>query len=287
VDPLISTITGIELEHTDYLGNTLSAIAGEKAGIIKKSKPLALAEQAPEALEVFRRKAAEKDAPLYYFPDYVHVENTKVHREGTDFTLVFREKGFFETPLELFIPIPGTVQAANAGLAVLSLKIAYPSITIEAIRRGLGGFKLPARFERISDNPPLVIDGAHTARSVELVVHTFTDLYGTGGVCLFGCGADKNAEAMARIVLPCFSFIIITTPGSFKISYPEAVYEIFKKEAALLPETNREHPLPDVCFIRETDRAIDRAVTLGREQSMPVLGTGSNYLAAEIRKGYV
>ncbi|MDR1863135.1 MAG: tetrahydrofolate synthase, partial [Treponema sp.] len=86
VDPLISIITGIELEHTDYLGNTLTAIAGEKAGIIKKRKPLALAEQSPEVLDVFREKAAEMDAPLYYFPDYVRIENTKVHREGTNFT---------------------------------------------------------------------------------------------------------------------------------------------------------------------------------------------------------
>jgi dihydrofolate synthase/folylpolyglutamate synthase len=121
---------------------------------------------------------------------------------------------------------------------------------------------------------------------VELAVHTFTDLYGTGGICIFGCAADKNVESMAEIILPCFSHIIITTPGSFKISYPETVCGIFKKAALSLPEIKEEY-LPDIYFVPETNKAIHHAILLGRELSKPVLGTGSNYLAAEIRKSHV
>jgi hypothetical protein len=69
-----------------------------------------------------------------------------------------------------------------------------------------------------------VIEGAHTAGSVEHAVHTFTALYGTGGICVFGCAAGKNVESMARATLPCFSHVIITAPGSFKVSHPEAFY---------------------------------------------------------------
>jgi hypothetical protein len=92
------------LEHTDYLGDTLGAIAGEKAGIIKPHRPLALAEQSPEALAVFREKAAAKDAPLYYAPEYVDIENIRVHRDGTDFTLVCRKPGLFDAPLTSLFP---------------------------------------------------------------------------------------------------------------------------------------------------------------------------------------
>ncbi|MDR3167947.1 MAG: tetrahydrofolate synthase, partial [Treponema sp.] len=73
VDPLASVITVIELEHTEFLGGTLAAVAGEKAGIIKPRKPLILAEQSPEAREVFFKTAAARDAPLWYFPDLAEI----------------------------------------------------------------------------------------------------------------------------------------------------------------------------------------------------------------------
>jgi dihydrofolate synthase/folylpolyglutamate synthase len=272
--PLVSVITIIELEHTEFLGNTIAAVAGEKAGIIKTHRPLVLAEQVPQALEIFREAAAEKAAPLYYFPDTAAVENLTVHREGTDFTLVFKRPGFFPAPLDLSLSIPGAVQAQNAGLAVLALKTAFPFITGDTIRRGLRAFKLPARFERVREDPPVIIDGAHTPASVELCVETFTSLYGTGGLLLFGCAAGKNAEAMADILLPHFSRIIITTPGTYKISDPPGVYRIFRARAKAEGS---------VVFIDETEQALRYALDLGREQGLPVLGTGSFYLAAEIR----
>ncbi|MDR1278974.1 MAG: tetrahydrofolate synthase, partial [Treponema sp.] len=231
VSPLVSVITPIELEHTEYLGNTLAAIAGEKAGIIKPGKPLVLAKQADEALRVFRENAAAKNAPLLFFPEAADIQGLSIHREGTDFTLGFKNPALFPAPLELSLPIPGAVQAQNAGLAALAVKTAFPAIGEDTLRAGLHTFKLPARFERVCDDPPLIIDGAHTPKSAELTVQTFISLYGEGGVLLFGCVAGKNAESMARLLLPHFSRIIITTPGSFKASDPENVYALFIREA--------------------------------------------------------
>jgi len=74
VNPEVSVITLIELEHTAILGKTIPLIAGEKAGIIKAGKPVVLARQPTEALEVFRKKAAEKNSPLFYFPDIAAIE---------------------------------------------------------------------------------------------------------------------------------------------------------------------------------------------------------------------
>jgi dihydrofolate synthase/folylpolyglutamate synthase len=283
VDPLVSVITVIELEHTEYLGHTLAAIAGEKAGIIKPGRPLILAEQDEEALDVFKAQTALKGSPLIYFPDAAELKKIRLGREGTAFTLDFKKPGFFPSPLELSLPIPGEIQGKNAGLAILAAKTAFPALGTTAVREGLGGFRLPARFEEIKKSPPLVIDGAHTRRSIGECTATFTRLYGEGGILIFGCAAGKDAESMAAILLPHFSLIIITTPGSYKKSYPGEVYGIFK---AGLAKTPPEGPPKggELRFIPETDRAIREALELAAERGLPVLGTGSFYLAAEIRQ---
>jgi dihydrofolate synthase/folylpolyglutamate synthase len=275
IDPLVSIITLIELEHTAILGNTIPAVAGEKAGIIKPGRPLILARQVPEALQVFRERAAEKSSPLLYFPDIATIENQKIHPGGTDFSLTFHGGNAIrhaQLPMKLSIPIPGTVQAENAGLALIALKTAFPGTGDDSIRRGLERVKIPARFERIIDNPPLIIDGAHTPESALLCAETFCSLYGRNGILLFGCAADKNAAAMAELLLPCFSQIIITSPGTFKISEPEKVYKAFSSDKT--------------SFIKETCEAIQLALKTGREKKLPILTTGSFYLASEVR-GYI
>jgi dihydrofolate synthase/folylpolyglutamate synthase len=287
VDPLVSVITPIELEHTEYLGDTIAAIAGEKAGIIKPGRPLILAEQADEALGVFREAAAAQKAPLVFFPETAELQGLSIRREGTAFTLGFKNRDLFPGPLELSLPIPGEIQAKNAGLAVLAVKTAFPAIGETAIKAGLENFRLPARFERLLDDPPLIIDGAHTPKSMELTAETFVSLYGEGGILLFGCVAGKNAEAMARLLLPHFSHIIITTPGSFKASDPGALYHVFVREAseAGMPgNVGGTGGKPALVCIKDTPEALRYALDIGREQGLPVLGAGSFYLAGEIRQ---
>jgi len=273
VTPLVSAITLIELEHTEWLGNTIAAIAGEKAGIIKPGRPVVLARQKAEALEVFRNRAAEKNSPLFYFPDIASVQGVRLHPGGTDFSLVFNGKSPAGDPqsLELSIPIPGTVQAENAGIAVSAVRIAFPEIGDDVIRRGLERAKTPARFEMISGDPPFILDGAHTPESVSLCVQTFCSLYGEGGILLFGCAADKNVVAMAELLLPRFSRVIVTRPGNVRSSNPDAIFRAFA------PGGGKTTLVPD------TGDATRRTLELSREKGLPVLCTGSFYLAAEVR----
>jgi dihydrofolate synthase/folylpolyglutamate synthase len=266
VDPVVSVITLIELEHTAILGKTIGLIAGEKAGIIKAGKPVVLAKQPADALEVFRKKAAEKNSPLFYFPDIAAIENLKVHTGGTDFSLRFSGDN---DPPELSIPIPGAIQAENAGLAILALKNFEKNINNDAIRRGLSMVHIPARFEKIADAPAVIIDGAHTPESASLCADTFCSLYGEGGILLFGCAADKDAAAMAKLLLPRFSQIIITMPGTFRISDPEKVYSAFSSNKTTL--------------VKDTAEAIRRTLALSQEKDLPVLCTGSFYLASMIK----
>ena len=297
LDPLVSVITLIELEHTSFLGDTLEAVATEKAGIIKKGKPLVLAKQCDKALNVFKEKSLEKNSPLIYFPQIAELSNVKITTQGVDFTLSFNNDkntelpSFFHTPLSLSIPIPGKVQAENASLAIAALKIAFPQIGEDAIRGGLKKLKIPARFEKLTpsrdtDSPPFIIDGAHTPESLALCVETFCLLYGEGGVLLFGCAADKNSAAMAKIACPHFAKIFITTPGTFKTSDPAKVYETFAeiagREKTTLVKDMREAVKRAILFARDFRK--DTETQREGEKFLPVLGTGSFYLVAEIRK---
>ena len=274
LDPLVSVITIIELEHTEYLGNTIAAIAGEKAGIIKPRRPVVLAEQRAEAYEVFMEHAQRKESPLLYFPEHADMSGIRLRQEGVSFNLALKN----ETFTDLFVPIPGEVQAYNAGLAILALKTAGFAISEKNIRDGLAGFTLPARFERISDTPPVVVDGAHTPRSVGMCIDTFAGLYREGAILVFGCAADKDITSMAKCCANRFSRIIITTPGTFKKSDPAGIYSAFGEEAKKL------NPAPEVIFIPDTAEAVKEALRLAGQYGLPVLGTGSFYLAAEIRK---
>jgi len=288
LDPLVSVITLIELEHTSFLGDTIEAVATEKAGIIKKGKPLVLAKQCDEALNVFKEKSLEKNSPLIYFPQTAELSNVKITTKGTDFTLSFNtDKNIAHTsPLSLSIPISGKVQAENASLAIAALKIAFPQISEKAICGGLKKLKIPARFEKMTgaDMPPFIIDGAHTPESLTLCIETFCLLYGESGVLLFGCAADKNSAAMAEIACPHFAKIFITTPGTFKASDPDKVYETFAeiagREKTTLVKDTQEAVRQAVLFAKESSRGAEAQ----RSEGMPILGTGSFYLVAEIRK---
>ena len=281
--PLLSVITLIELEHTEYLGNTIAAIAGEKAGIIKSGRPLVLAEQSAEALEVFKKSTVQKNSLLLYFPDIAEIKDLSVNKDGTTFSLSIKEQkkpGLViesQTYNKLFIPMSGEIQAKNAGLAILSVKTVFPRITEEHIRKGLASFSLPARFEKISQTPIFIVDGSHTPHSMDLCIETFTSLYGKDGILIFGCAADKDTRSMAKLCLPNFSRVIITKPGTFKKSYPEEIYSAFTREAQLLLKAL------DILFIPETRNAIDKAIELALKYKAPVLGTGSFYLSGEIR----
>jgi dihydrofolate synthase/folylpolyglutamate synthase len=299
LDPLVSVITVIELEHTEYLGNTIAAIAGEKAGIIKPSKPLILAEQPVDALNVFREHTALCNSPLLYLPDCAELQNVRVDKKGTSFNLILKKtesqgKNAYritKTFRDLFVPMPGEVQAKNASLAVLAVKTAFPMIKDHSIYKGLAVSALPARFERITEpsasthqgrgsppyKPPVIIDGAHTPRSIEMCLETFCGLYGNEGILVFGCGAEKDVHSMASLCVSCFSVIVITKPGTFKKSNPNEIHVAFVRESAKLINS------PEIIFIPETNEAIKMAINLAREKELPLLGTGSFYLAGEIR----
>jgi len=285
VDPAVSVITVIEMEHTEYLGNTLAAIAGEKAGIIKRNRPVVSAEQKPEALAVLRRYAEQNAAPFLYLPDYAEMDfpDTHIRPDGTRFTLQMEGPNGRTFKRRLSVPIPGRIYARNAALAVLAVTTAFPRIDDESIERGLAVSALPARFEKLRAEPPFIIDGAHTPLSAALCAETFNALYGKDGMLLFGCAADKDVQAMAELLVPCFNRCVITAPGSFRASDPAAVCRSFSAAVRRYGGTAGKAQ-PDIVCIPDTAAAIEETFRFSEKNCRPVLACGSFYLAAEIRK---
>ena len=270
VEPGASVITVIEKEHTEYLGNSLTEIAAEKAGIIKKNRPVVSAEQNADVLSALRRRAEEQGAPFIYAPDCAAVSGLELRPAGMDFCLTDNGSSLRVSGM----PLTGKVYADNAVLAVLAVRRLFPFVDDASIVRGLAATSLPARFEKLRSNPPFIVDGAHTPLSVYQCAETFCALYGNGGILLFGCAADKDSGGMADILLPRFSRCIITAPGAFRYSDPAAVYESFRSRAAPYAA--------DIVCVPETRAAVEEALKAGTEKSLPVLACGSFYLAAEI-----
>lgn len=282
VSPQASVLTSIELEHTDILGNSLEEIAAEKAGIIKRGAPVFVSRQPENVLEVFRRRAAQTENRLYYFPDYPAAFSATVDEAGTHLFLQWR--GPAEPLIKLDLAMQGEVQAENAALALTVLRELLPehlsSSDSENMLHALSAAILPGRMELCSSEPPIVLDGAHTPASVQRTVATFQRIYGTGGICIFGSVEGKDTAGMAAAVSAAFSDILISRPGTFKPNRPEEVIRIFRETA---PQAELQID-PKAALRRALEISGGGSSQTGRTGAFrPILVTGSFYMVAEIR----
>ncbi|MEM5781162.1 MAG: folylpolyglutamate synthase/dihydrofolate synthase family protein, partial [Lawsonibacter sp.] len=160
--PDAAVITNIGLEHTEYLGNTLSKIAGEKAGIIKENTPTILYEQSEEVTSVVQRVCLDMHAPLFV-TERKQVQLCSSGLKGQQIS--YRERK------NLFLPLLGTYQIQNAAVVldtvdVLNQKQGY-HISDQSIVNGLCKVQWPGRFEVLMERPLVLVDGAHNPNGVE------------------------------------------------------------------------------------------------------------------------
>lgn len=269
VEPEASVITALELEHTEWLGDSLEKIAFEKAGIIKPGKPVIVAPQRPEAMAVVEKVARERGSELIATEATSRIEEWRIDRRGTTARISFREGKAWGSVHEFRTPLVGEVQARNMAEAIVAATRVRPSLDPEIVRKGLAAVRLPARFEIVSEEPPVVLDGAHTPDSVTLALDSFARLFPGPKLLLFACAIDKHHGEMARILAPGFDEIVVTTPGTFKKSDPSAVHASF-----LAVDSGAR-------LIQEPREAFVACLELARRKGLSILVTGSFYLCAE------
>ncbi|NMO20828.1 bifunctional folylpolyglutamate synthase/dihydrofolate synthase [Pyxidicoccus fallax] len=217
--PVVTAITPVSFDHMEYLGHTLAAIAGEKAGILKPGVPCVVARQEPEALEAIVRKAEGLGAPLWV--------------EGSDFVIEPRDdaslsyRGPSWSLDGLTLALRGPHQRQNAAVALACLEALHArgvSVTLEAARVGLATARWPGRLEEVGSAPPVLLDGAHNPAGVEVLLASLDSLYPGRRVHLvFGVVGDKDRGPMMRALFPkCTS--VQLTPLETSRSLAPALY---------------------------------------------------------------
>ncbi|HET7225679.1 MAG TPA: folylpolyglutamate synthase/dihydrofolate synthase family protein, partial [Candidatus Eisenbacteria bacterium] len=200
LEPALTVITPVGLDHTEILGATLAAIAREKAGIVKPGVPLVAGPQPDEAREVIAATAREREAPVAW-PDARAFTRVALDRGGARFEAGTGAWG----PLALAIGLRGRHQLDNAAVALAALeRLAQQGVAIaaDAVVRGFAAARWPGRLEPCATEPRLWWDGAHNPAGIEALLGAWRDdlrLPAPQAVVL-AVARDKDAHAMARAV---------------------------------------------------------------------------------------
>jgi dihydrofolate synthase / folylpolyglutamate synthase len=267
-EPILSLVTSISLEHREFLGDTLAAIAREKAGIFRPDRPALAWVEDPEPRAALQEVAAEKGTDLRFAQDLVRIEESR--REGWS-----GQRVRLTTPggrHDLRIALLGEHQQRNLGLAVLAAETlaagGFPQLDAEAITTGAAACRWPGRLEAIElpGGRRLVLDAAHNAESAAALASFLGELK-TPVDLLFGVLTDKDAAEMLGALAPHARRLILTIPPSPRAQDPAGLLPYLKEMGGVEVE-------PDPA------RALDRLLE-GDEETLVVCG--SIYLIGEIR----
>jgi len=263
----------------DRLGDTIAAVASEKAGIIKAGIPVVSAVSQPEAVEVIKRVAAEKQSTLYLLGEQFHETVLSVREDEQ----TFRFDNLFRSIEPLTITLNGAHQRANAAVAVMTLEVLrqYNALVVEddVLAEGLRAAAWPGRLEMVSQQPRILIDGAHNPEGAESLADALVNTYKYDRLHLMmGMLENKNHQDVLKHILPIVDTLIVTEPD-FRM----------KKEARALADLVREmqQQQPDkyrfeLIVEQNWQTALQKLQQLTGETDLGVV-TGTLYLIADVR----
>ena len=222
--PLVSAIASISFDHTEILGDTLGKIAREKCGILKPGCPAVCApNEPPEALEIIRRTARERACPLME-ASLLQVNAVRSGISGTE--LDYGGEA-------LLLPFLGAHQLENAALALAAIGVLRGegwNIPPEALRRGFASARLPARLEVLSEEPPVLLDGAHNPGGTAALAGALRRyLPGKKITAVMGMMADKDAARAVENLRGPFSRVIAVAPPSPRAMDAEAFAALWRR----------------------------------------------------------
>ncbi len=277
ITPEVAVITQIDYDHMHMLGDTLTQIAREKAGILKRRVPALTIEQPPEVESVLRETAEKLAAPLRTVNKDIEFsyrfgasENLGPH---TRVCLLTDTSQFMHLP----VPLPGEHQALNCGLALAAidtLKASGFSFPEVALHKGLADTVTPGRMELVWTQPRILIDGAHNPAAVRALMRCVGAYVPYDSmICIFGCCEDKDVLAMLdRLALGGDKVIFTRAKGNPRAAEPEELHRRFSDRSGKMSQVAATLP-----------EALDLATrAVGRDDLICI--TGSFYLAGEAKK---
>jgi len=268
VKPEVCVITSISFDHTDVLGDTLTQIATEKAGIIKSGSVVVCSPQFPETMEVIEGICCERGTRLVRVGSEVTWHRKAFSPEGQSFEL----KGM-TGEYDLNIPLLGEHQLENAATAVATVEVLVElgaKVSPESIATGLGQVHWPGRLQILRREPWVIVDGAHNADSSRKLVETLKRYFDfERAVLILGVSSDKNIAGMAAELASLPDAVIVT-----RSHHPRAV-----EPARLASEFSKRG------IISEVAENVASAVELALNKAMPgdlICATGSLFIVAEV-----
>ncbi|MBC8207706.1 MAG: bifunctional folylpolyglutamate synthase/dihydrofolate synthase [Desulfobulbaceae bacterium] len=290
VKPLVSVITNVSMDHEAWLGTTLDAVAGEKAGIIKPGVPVVSGVADDDSRVVVERVCAEQAAPLYLFGrefDTILLADGNWAWHGKDHVL---EGRLYD---QLRCGMRGSYQVENAALALAVLPLLEKEeimVSPEIARRGLANVRWPGRLEyfcldRIGrqeisasggegDRICYLLDGAHNPAGVESLVATLREEYSFGRlIVVWGAMIDKDSARTLPEVAVLAEHLILTRPEGERSAEPEQLME------QVSPELRSRCEL-----IRGVASALARAEELATSNDDLIVVAGSLYLIGAVRQ---
>ena len=271
VTPLVSVITSISLEHTAVLGDTLTEIAREKAGIVKPGHPFVVSPQKPEVDSVFELVAEEHAVPLTRVGRDILYKVKKKSIDGQMLEVWMRNA----PKMKLSIPLLGEHQVENAVTAYAALLAARrEGLVFNAgqLKQGFADTKWAGRFEIWREKPPIVLDSAHNPDSISKLRQTLDEYFPEEKIVLiFGASEDKKVAEMLEILAPRLDKVILT-----RAEHPRAV------EAEKLL-TIAEQVGVGAEAIVPVEAAVVRALEIVDETRALLLSAGSIFVTAAVR----
>ena len=269
VNPELCVVTPIDFDHEQFLGKSLEAIAGEKAGILKPGVPAVFARQRPEAERVLRGRAAELGIRVARTEEW-QISSLQLDARGSTFVAQahgLHARADHGPALQIHCALPGEHQVENAVAATAALT-AF-DIQPAAIESGIAQARWPARLECVSENPEIILDGAHNPAGARALAAYIDRFYHSRRVRLiFGAMRDKAIDEIAGVLFPRAAEVIVTAPHQARALSPDALLAA------------ADHP----CLRRAAD--ISEALALVRAGAKPgdaVFVSGSLFLVAEAR----
>jgi dihydrofolate synthase/folylpolyglutamate synthase len=216
VIPDLAVITPIDFDHEAYLGKSIESIAGEKAGILKPGVPAVFARQRPEAARVLEARLVDAR-----WTEHWPVSDLSLDERGSQFQSRDREGAV----LNIRCPLAGEHQVENALTAVVALqRLGIPPAAIES---GIAAAQWPGRIEHISENPAIVLDGAHNPAGARALAAYIQRFYrGRRITMIYGAMRDKAVAEISAILFPLADRVIVTAPRQSRALAPETLRQI-------------------------------------------------------------
>jgi dihydrofolate synthase/folylpolyglutamate synthase len=286
VEPMVSVITDISLDHQKFLGDSVTEIAREKAGIIRPNRPVVTLPQQPEANDVIGNAVLEMGARAVNAVPFV----PPVSPGSFEYLVATGERGngrhIYRYPLEVMgeqilveTPLVGRHQLRNLALAIAAAeelnRQGFTSIKARSIERGIRETHWPGRFQVVAaraGQPEMVIDVAHNPAGAWALRSALSERYENRSLLfVFGAMRDKSISEMTEILFPLADRVIATRPGNPRAASPEEIQQAGARTGV------------DIEAVEDVEDAVERARLLANAGTVVVI-TGSIYLVGEVMR---